>query len=77
VSGDTLHILYQDDGPGVPAADKEKIFDMGYDAGPLRGLFLLRELLAFTGIGIREIGVPGRGAVFDIQVPRNKFRKEH
>jgi signal transduction histidine kinase len=76
VSGDTLHIIYQDDGPGVPDFEKEKIFEVGYDAGPLRGLFLLRELLGFTGINIREIGVYGKGAIFDIQVPKDKFRRE-
>jgi PAS domain S-box-containing protein len=76
VSGDTLHIIYQDDSPGVPDAEKEKIFEVGYDAGPLRGLFLIRELLGFTGINIREIGVPGKGAIFDIQVPKDKFRRE-
>jgi signal transduction histidine kinase len=74
VSGDTLHIIYLDDGPGVPEGEKERIFDIGYDAGPLRGLFLVRELLGFTGISIREIGVSGKETVFDIQVPKDKFR---
>jgi signal transduction histidine kinase len=75
VGGDTLHIIYQDDSTGVSAADKEKIFEIGYDAGSLRGLFMIRELLGFTGITIREIGVLGKGIIFDIQVPKDKFRK--
>jgi signal transduction histidine kinase len=71
VSGDTLHILYQDDSKGLPDEDKEKVFDVGYDGG----LFLIRELLGFTGISIREIGVSGKGCIFDIQVPKEKFRE--
>lgn len=75
VSGETLHIFYQDDSPGVPDSEKEKIFAVGYDTGPLRGLYLIRELLGFTGINIREIGVFGKGVIFDIQVPKDKFRR--
>lgn len=75
VSGDILHIIYQDDSPGVPESEKDMIFDVGYDSRPVRGLFLIRELLGFTGINIREIGVFGKGMIFDIQVPKEKFRK--
>jgi len=75
VHGETLHILYQDDSMGVPEADKEKIFEFGYSATPLRGLFVIRELLGYTGITIREIGVFGKGTIYDIQVPKDKFRK--
>jgi signal transduction histidine kinase len=71
--GDVLHILYHDDGPGVPDAEKENIFDVGYNGTP-RGLFLIRELLGYTGITIRETGVFGQGTRFDIQVPKDKFR---
>jgi sensor histidine kinase regulating citrate/malate metabolism len=76
VSGDTLHIIYQDDSRGIMESQKEKIFTAGYDDGQVRGLFLIRELLSFTGITIREIGVPGKGSIFDIQVPRDRFRKK-
>jgi HAMP domain-containing protein len=75
VSGDTLHLIYQDDSMGVPEADKETIFESGYSATTLRGLYLIRVLLGFTGITIREIGVFGKGIIFDIQVPKDKFRK--
>jgi HAMP domain-containing protein len=74
VSGDTLHIIYQDDSAGVPDGEKQQIFDVGYDSGPHQSLFLVRELLGFTGISIREIGVAGKGSIFDIQVPKDKFR---
>jgi HAMP domain-containing protein len=74
VGGDTLHIIYQDDSPGVPDDEKQKVFDIGYEGGQYQGLYLIRELLAFTGISIREIGVSGKGNIFDIQVPKDKFR---
>jgi len=74
VSGDTLHIIYQDDSMGVPEADKEAIFDVAYNATTLRGLFLIRELLGYTGITLREMGVYGKGTIFDIEVPAGRFR---
>ncbi|MCK9580953.1 MAG: PAS domain-containing protein [Methanoregula sp.] len=76
IRGDTLHIIYQDDSMGVPDTDKENIFEIGYSGTTLRGLFLIRELLGYTGIIIREIGIFGKGAIFDILVPRDKFRKK-
>lgn len=72
-NGDLL-ISYEDDGYWIPAEDKEKIFDAGYDTGQIRGLYLIRELLGFTGITIREIGTPGVGIFFEIRVPAGKFR---
>jgi PAS domain-containing protein/uncharacterized protein (UPF0333 family) len=69
-----LLICYEDDGYWVSESDKEKIFDVGYDTGIINGLFLIRELLGFTGITIREIGAPGVGVFFEIRVPAGKFR---
>ncbi len=74
VSGDILHIIYQDDSMGVPETEKEAIFDVAYSATTLRGLFLIRELLGYTGITVREIGVYGKGTIFDIEVPGGRFR---
>ena len=70
VSGDTLHLIYQDDSRGIPDDEKEKIFEPGH----AEGLFIIREILGFTGISITEIGVFSRGVIFDLQVPKDKFR---
>jgi PAS domain-containing protein len=70
----SLHIIYCDDSDGIPAAEKDKIFEVGYDSGSVRGLFLIRELLSFTRITITENGVPGQGIRFEIIVPPDKFR---
>jgi hypothetical protein len=39
------------------------------------GLFLVREILAITGIAIAETGTPGTGARFEIVVPEGAFRR--
>ena len=39
------------------------------------GLFLAREILDITGIGIRETGEPGKGARFEIMVPKGTWRE--
>jgi PAS domain S-box-containing protein len=72
---DGLSIVCEDDGTGIPAGEKEKIFERGYGKNTGMGLFLSREILAITGITISENGEPGKGARFEIRVPPGKFRK--
>lgn len=74
VSGPGLTILYEDDGVGVPAEEKERIFEKGVGKHTGFGLFLSREILAITGLSIRETGVYGQGARFEILVPGGKYR---
>jgi PAS domain S-box-containing protein len=73
-SGDSLILIYEDNGKGIPLEEKEKIFEFGFGTGTGFGLFLIRELLGFTGITITETGEPGNGARFEILVPKGKFR---
>jgi PAS domain S-box-containing protein len=73
-SGDILLILCEDDGDGVPTEEKEKIFGRGYGKNTGMGLFLSREILDITGITIHETGEPGKGARFEIKVPKGAFR---
>jgi PAS domain S-box-containing protein len=74
-SGESLIMIYEDNGKGIPLDEKEKIFEFGYGKGTGFGLFLIRELLGYTGIMITETGEPGKGAKFEILVPKGKFRK--
>lgn len=67
-------ILFEDDGTGVAAADKEKIFERGYGKHTGFGLFLSREILGITGFSIHETGTPGEGVRFEIFVPKGAFR---
>ncbi|MCX6699019.1 MAG: PAS domain S-box protein, partial [Methanomicrobiales archaeon] len=67
-------ILCEDDGDGVPANEKKKIFDRGFGKNTGLGLALSREILDITGITICETGEPGKGARFEITVPKEAFR---
>ena len=68
-------IVCEDDGVGVPAEEKEKIFKRGLGTNTGFGLFLAREILDITGITIRETGEPGKGARFEIAVPKGAWRR--
>jgi PAS domain S-box-containing protein len=69
-----LIIVCEDDGEGILTEEKEKIFARGYGRNTGLGLFLSREILSITGITITENGVPGKGARFEIVVPRKAYR---
>jgi len=75
VSESNLTITCFDDGIGIPVSEKEYIFNHGYGKHTGIGLFLAREILSITGLSIREVGVPGKGARFEIIVPAGKFRR--
>jgi signal transduction histidine kinase len=67
-------ITCEDDGVGILAEEKEQIFEHGYGKNTGIGLFLAREILSITGISIRECGVFGKGAKFEISVPEGAYR---
>ena len=69
-----LVISWEDTGAGVPADEKEKIFERGYGKNTGLGLFLAREILGITGITIRKAGEPGKGARFEITIPPGAYR---
>ncbi len=69
-----LTIIYEDDGVGIPESEKENIFERGYGKNTGFGLFLIREILSITGLSIRECGIPGEGARFEILVPQGSYR---
>ena len=74
MSGGDLLITWEDDGNGVPREEKERIFERGYGKNTGLGLFLAQEVLGVTGIGIRENGITGEGARFEIRVPKDGYR---
>ena len=67
--------VVEDNGNGIPAPDKGKVFDRGFGKYTGWGLFLVKEMLALTGMTIAETGVPGKGARFEIHIPRESYRK--
>jgi signal transduction histidine kinase len=74
VSDNMLVIRFEDNGNGIPGNKKEKIFQRGYGENTGLGLFLVREILAITGISITETGDAGKGARVDILVPEGNWR---
>ena len=72
-SGDDHVIVCEDDGVGIPAEEKEKIFDRDFGKNTGMGLFLAREILSITGITIRETGEQGKGARFEMTIPREAY----
>ena len=73
-TNDGLILVFQDNGAGVPDAMKEDIFSRRYEEKKGMGLFLVREILSITNITIVENGEPGKGARFEIVVPKGVYR---
>jgi K+-sensing histidine kinase KdpD len=67
-------IICEDDGDGIPAREKEKIFERGFGKNTGLGLFLAREILGITGITIRETGKQGEGARFEMVIAQGAYR---
>jgi PAS domain S-box-containing protein len=73
---DGLVIIYEDNGGGIPAEHKEAIFERRFFKHTGFGLFLSRTILGITGMTIRENGIPGKGARFEISVRKGAYRVE-
>ena len=73
-NADGMDLIFEDNGTGVPAEAKEKIFRREYFKNTGFGLFLTRDILAITGLSIVENGTPGAGARFVIHAPKGTFR---
>jgi signal transduction histidine kinase len=72
---DWATIVFEDNGIGIPHEKKERIFLRGEGArASVRGLFFVQEILSITGILIRETGEPGKGARFEMTVPKGAWR---
>jgi CheY-like chemotaxis protein len=64
-----LLLVCEDDGAGIPAGEKSHLFDRVVGGSGKFGLFFAREFLTLSGMTIRETGIPGKGARFEITVP--------
>lgn len=74
MDGTDLLLCFEDNGIGVPEEEKSRIFSRGVGKNTGLGLFLTREILAITRIGIAETGEYRKGARFTIRVPRGSYR---
>jgi signal transduction histidine kinase len=69
-----LMITCEDNGVGVPPQDKSQIFAKGFGRDSGLGLFLIREILSITKISIKETGDYGKGARFEMLIPKGDYR---
>ena len=68
-------IFFEDDGIGIPQEKKEQIFLRSEGTSASKGgLIFVREILDITGITITETGEPGKGARFEMTVPKGMYR---
>jgi len=67
-------IVYEDNGIGISPEDRPRLFQKGFGKNTGLGLFLSQEILAITGLAMRETGEPGRGVRFVIAVPEGAYR---
>ena len=69
-----IRIICEDDGVGIPNEDRKRLFSKGFGKNTGFGLYLSREILGITGLTIEETGVFGKGARFEITVPKEDYR---
>ncbi len=70
--GDSLKLVYEDDGVGVPLENKPSLFKEGFSTGGSTGfgLFLTKKMIDIYDWKIEENGEPGTGAKFTITIPK-------
>ncbi|MEN6444089.1 MAG: PAS domain S-box protein [Methanoregula sp.] len=73
-TSDGMVLICEDDGVGIPSEQKPHIFDRVVGGGGKFGLFFVREFLTLSGMTIAENGEPGKGARFEIMVPKGAYR---
>ncbi len=69
-----LRLVYEDNGVGISAENKPKLFIEGFSTGGSTGfgLFLIKKMTAVYGWTITEEGEPGKGVKFVIRLPAQK-----
>ena len=66
-----VKLFYEDDGVGVPEANKPRLFEIGFTTGEGSGLglYLIKKMMEVYGWTISEDGEHGRGAKFKLTIP--------
>ena len=75
-----LELIYEDDGVGISAENKLKLFSEGFSTGGSTGfgLFLIKKMMDVYGWQIEENCEQGKGAKFTITIQKlSKNRKEN
>lgn len=64
-------MIYEDDGIGISALNKSKLFTEGFSTGGSTGfgLFFIKKMMDLYGWTITEEGKPNKGVKFLITIP--------
>jgi PAS domain S-box-containing protein len=70
-NNDSINLLYEDNGIGIPPENKARLFTMGFSTGGSTGygLYLIKKMVEVYGWRIQENGESGKGARFIISIP--------
>lgn len=77
--GDGVELQVDDDGPGMTAEQKARVFDPYYttrEEGTGLGLAIVRETVDALGGRVRLDSAPGQGALFRIELPSTQRLQE-
>lgn len=67
-------LVCEDDGAGIDREEKNRLFERVVGGPGKFGLFFAKEFLTLCGMSICEAGEPGRGARFEIRIPKGLYR---
>ncbi|MEN6609728.1 MAG: PAS domain S-box protein [Methanoregulaceae archaeon] len=68
-------LLIEDNGVGIRNEDKEILFNPANDENMIGSLQIVREILSVTGLQITESGTYGKGARFEIFIPKESLHR--
>ena len=69
---DSLKLIYEDNGVGVPDEMRSTLFREGFGKGTGYGLFLMKRICETYGWTIQETGKQGQGAQFTMTIPKGE-----
>ena len=73
-TADSLTLIYEDDGVGIPMEREKDLFVRGVGSATGFSLFFVHDILEISDMSIQETGEPGKGVRFEISVPKGLYR---
>ncbi len=73
ISKGNLTLVYEDNGIGIDPEQKDRLFSGKITETERMGLFMISSVVSASGMSIKEVGVQGEGAVFEIYVPPSNY----
>jgi len=76
LDGSDLRLTYEDNGVGIPADLKPRLFTKGAGQGTGLGLYLIKKTVEVYGWHIQETGTEGKNAKFTLTIPQANYRQQ-